>query len=108
GYNLKARYVIHTVGPIWHGGSRDESTLLASCYRSSLKVAVENNVKTIAFPCISTGVYRFPKDMACQIALNEITGFLKNSSAIEKVVIACFGATDKNLYDDRLNGMSKC
>lgn len=69
GYNLPARRVIHTVGPVWKGGNRGEPELLASCYRRSLEVAVENGVKTIAFPCISTGVYRYPKDEACRAGM---------------------------------------
>src|SRR5688572_5668904 len=79
GYNLPAKHVIHTVGPVWHGGSRGEDELLANCYRNSLRLAVENGMTTIAFPAISTGVYRFPMDRAAAIAVREVSAFLKNN-----------------------------
>jgi len=91
GYNLTAKWVIHTVGPVWGGGSRGEDELLASCYRNSLALAVANGVKTIAFPCISTGAYRFPLERATRIALTEVGDFLKKNPGIEKVYLACFG-----------------
>jgi len=103
GYNLPAKHVIHTVGPVWHGGNRGEPELLASCYRRSLEVAVENEVKTIAFPGISTGVYRFPKDQACRIALDTTIGFLGEHPDIEKVVFVCFSDDDYALYIDTLS-----
>lgn len=86
GYNLAARFVIHTVGPVWGGGKRGEDESLASCYRRSLEVAVANGVKTIAFPCISTGVYGFPQDRAAKIAVREVRKFLDENPSIEKVV----------------------
>ena len=92
GYNLPARYVIHTVGPIWQGGSANEDALLSSCYRQSLKVAVENGVRTLAFPAISTGVYRFPVPRAAEIAVGTVAAFLAASQEIEQVVFCCFGA----------------
>ena len=92
GYNLPARYVIHTVGPIWHGGVANEDALLASCYRRSLEVAVENGVQTLAFPAISTGVYRFPVPRAAEIAVGTVAAFLAASQKIEQVVFCCFGA----------------
>jgi O-acetyl-ADP-ribose deacetylase (regulator of RNase III) len=85
GYNLPAKWVIHTVGPIWQGGDGNEEELLASCYRNSLGLAVENGVKTIAFPSISTGAYRFPVDLAAKITLREIYHFLDNEASIKKV-----------------------
>jgi len=91
GYNLVARYVIHTVGPIWQGGGANEENLLASCYRRSLEVAEEISVKTIAFPAISTGVYRFPPERAAEIAVDTVAGFLGESVAVEKVMFCCFG-----------------
>ena len=91
GYDLPARFVIHTVGPIWHGGDRGEDGLLASCYRNSLALAEQNGAKTIAFPSISTGAYRFPLARAAKIALAEIKNFLKKGSVIEKVFMVCFG-----------------
>ncbi len=91
GHDLPARFVIHTVGPIWHGGDRGEDGLLASCYRNSLTLAEQNGVKTIAFPSISTGAYRFPLARAARIALAEIKSFLEKGSAIERVTMVCFG-----------------
>lgn len=90
GYNLLAKWVIHTVGPVWRGGGKDEARLLANCYRNSLHLAVKNGVKTIAFPSISTGVYRFPLDMAAKIAVSEIRTFLTGHNSIEKVLMVCF------------------
>lgn len=90
GYRLPARYVIHAVGPIWHGGNQDEDTLLAQCYQNSFRRAVENNIKTIAFPSISTGAYGFPVIRASQIALREIKNFLENDTTIKKVYLVCF------------------
>jgi len=90
GYLLPAKFVIHTVGPVWHGGQRNEEALLASCYRSSLNLAIENGIRTIAFPAISCGVYRFPIPKACRIALNEVSNFLSGHESIFKVIFACF------------------
>ncbi len=98
GYDLPARHVIHTVGPVWSGGNHRESELLANCYRNCLKLAVVNNLKTIAFPSISTGVYGYPVEKASVIALKEIHEFLKNSSEIDKVIIVCFGERPFNIY----------
>lgn len=95
GYKLPAKWVIHTVGPIWHGGNDGEDMLLAACYRNSLELAVKNGIKTIAFPSISTGVYRFPVDRAAAIAVREIKRFLKTDDSIEKVVMVCF---NENVY----------
>lgn len=90
GYNLPAKWVIHTVGPVWEGGDRNEGELLASCYRSSLTLAVQHEIKTIAFPAISTGVYRFPVDRAAQIAVREVQAFLSTHDSISQVILACF------------------
>ncbi|WP_445475863.1 O-acetyl-ADP-ribose deacetylase [Methanococcoides methylutens] len=90
GYRLPAKWVIHTVGPIWRGGTSGEDEMLARCYRNSLKLAVRNGVRTIAFPSISTGAYGFPVDRASRIAINEIADFLGKGSSIEKVMIVCF------------------
>jgi O-acetyl-ADP-ribose deacetylase (regulator of RNase III) len=91
GYNLPAKWVIHTVGPIWSGGTRGEAQLLASCYRTSLALAVSHNIRTIAFPAISTGVYGYPLHLAAGIALKETKKFLEQNNAIETVIMACFG-----------------
>ncbi len=96
GYRLPAKYVIHTVGPVWHGGHRHEDELLASCYRNSLKLAVEHGIRTIAFPAISTGAYRFPLERAARIALSEVKRFLEQHDAIEKVIFVCY---DRRCYD---------
>jgi O-acetyl-ADP-ribose deacetylase (regulator of RNase III) len=91
GHKLPAKWVIHTVGPVWQGGGRREDELLASCYRESLELAVKNGVRTIAFPAISTGVYGFPFERATAIAVREVKRFLKETPSLEKVVFVCFG-----------------
>lgn len=91
GYDLPARYVIHTVGPVWHGGQHDEDSLLGSCYRASLTLADEHDIKRIAFPAISTGVYGFPKERAARIAASEIKAYLAGETGIEQVTLVCFG-----------------
>jgi len=90
GYNLPANHVIHAVGPVWHGGHRNEAAQLAGCYRRSLELAVENGIRSIAFPAISCGVYRFPIDQAAQIAVAEVVNFLKKDKTLEKVIFVCF------------------
>lgn len=104
GHNLPARYVIHTVGPVWEGGEKNEDALLASCYRKSLKLAVENNIKTIAFPSISTGAYGFPVKRAARIAIKEIQLFLETDSSIEKVFIVCY---DSSTYEAYLSALQE-
>jgi O-acetyl-ADP-ribose deacetylase (regulator of RNase III) len=96
GYRLPAKYVIHTVGPIWRGGSHGEPDLLKSCYRSSLALAIEHRIKTIAFPAISCGVYGYPIDAAVKIAVKEALDFLSANESIAKVTFACFGS---DLYE---------
>lgn len=102
GYKLKAKYVIHTPGPIWRGGKWGEEELLANCYRNCLALAKENGVKTIAFPSISTGVYRFPVDQAAKIAVGEILSFLEQDASVEQVTIVCFDENTKAVYLDAL------
>lgn len=101
GYRLPARHVIHTVGPVWHGGARGEPELLADCYRNSLKVALENGLKSIAFPAISTGVYGYPKEEAARIAVGTIKEFLKNHDM--EIILVAFGETDALLYEKLIN-----
>ena len=101
GYRLPAKYVIHTVGPIWKGGTSGEDQLLASCYRNSLKAAAELGVKSIAFPSISTGAYGFPMERATEIALKEVSEFLKKDEGIEKVVFVCFGKEAFRIYKEK-------
>jgi len=98
GYKLRAKHIIHTVGPIWYGGYRDEPETLASCYQSSLTLAKENKIKTIAFPGISTGVYGFPKDLAALIAVNETRRFLAKNNYPEKVIFVTFGEDNYETY----------
>ncbi len=102
GYKLPANYVIHTVGPVWQGGTHGEANLLASCYSRSLEVAMQNGIKTIAFPNISTGVYRFPKMEAATIAINTITKCLKDNAHFEKVIFCVFDEENLNIYNQML------
>jgi O-acetyl-ADP-ribose deacetylase (regulator of RNase III) len=88
--NLPAKFVIHTVGPVWHGGQNNEEALLANCYINSLQKAIDNNCKTVAFPNISTGVYHFPKEKAASISFKTVIQFLSDSDKIEKVFFVCF------------------
>lgn len=97
-YNLPARYVIHTVGPVWHGGDRNEDNLLASCYRNSLELALKNKLRSIAFPSISTGVYRFPIERASRIALRVIYDFVDSEEYAPRVMIVCFSEADQTVY----------
>ena len=100
--DLPAKYVIHTVGPVWHGGEGDEGDILKCCYRNSLFLACENGVKSIAFPNISTGVYRFPKELAADIAVNEVKGFLQYYDDIERIIFVCFDNENYDLYTRKL------
>ena len=99
GYRLPAKHVIHTVGPVWRGGSRNEPVLLANCYRNSLSLAVENGIKTIAFPSVSTGVYGYPIAKACRIALSTTMEFLERDGTIVRVIFVCFSAGDLHEYE---------
>lgn len=100
---LPAKYVIHTVGPVWNGGQHNEETLLASAYNNSLRLAIEHQVKTIAFPNISTGIYHFPKGRAAEIAINTVRDFLAKNNGLEKVVFVCYDAENYELYNKILN-----
>jgi O-acetyl-ADP-ribose deacetylase len=98
GYNLPARFIIHTVGPIWHGGMSNEENLLKNCYLNSLNIAREHNFTSVAFPNISTGIYGFPKDLAAQIAVSEVKDFLSQETSINKVIFVCFDQDNYSLY----------
>ena len=98
GYDLPARYVIHTVGPVWQGGDRGEPDLLARCYRRCFEIAAEAGVASIAFPAISTGVYGYPLERATRIAVTETRKHLTGGSALDKVVFACFGTEAREMY----------
>jgi len=102
GANLKAKFVIHAVGPIWYGGKENEEQLLANAYRNSLILAVSNSVESIAFPNISTGIYRFPKKAAAEIAIREVNDFLNNDTTIQKVIFCCFDEENFKLYNQLL------
>ncbi len=103
GGNLSARFVIHTVGPIWHGGNNNEANMLKNAYLNSLILAMENEVETIAFPNISTGVYGFSKEKAAEIAIQIVTQFLSENEQIKKVYFVCFDEENYRLYGQLLN-----
>jgi O-acetyl-ADP-ribose deacetylase (regulator of RNase III) len=98
GYRLPARYVIHTVGPVWNGGDNGERELLASCYRSCFEIARQLGLRTLAFPAISCGIYRFPVDLAVEIAMRETAAELSGNDAIERVIFACFDPSTYAAY----------
>jgi O-acetyl-ADP-ribose deacetylase (regulator of RNase III) len=102
GHNLPAAYVIHTVGPVWQGGGHNEAELLASCYRNSVRLAIEHRLSSIAFPSISTGVYGYPKEPAARIAIATVRAHLSPESSIRDAVFCCFSATDRELYESLL------
>ena len=103
--NLPAQYVIHTVGPIWNGGKAEEALALENCYRSSLQLAVEHVCKSISFPNISTGVYRFPKDRAAEIAAKTVKEFLSHPQSIKKVIFVCFDVENFKLMQQWVYAM---
>ena len=105
GYNLQAHYVIHTVGPIWRGGGFNEDDLLASCYQRSLALAAQHDVRTIAFPSISTGAYGFPVERAALIAVGEIAAFLRDDTTIKQVIIVCFNDLAYECYNAAVDGV---
>ena len=102
GYRLPANYVIHTPGPVWHGGNGGEDELLAGCYRESLRLASQHGCQTVAFPSISTGVYHFPVDRAAHIAVREILLFLKSDKVVQTVFMVCFDSLTKSAYETAL------
>ena len=102
GYRLPARWVIHTVGPVWRGGHDFEDELLANCYRRSLEVAVQNRVRSVAFPAISTGIYGFPLERATRIAVREVRAFLEKNPGLEKILFVCFDRRTYDLYQQVL------
>jgi len=100
GYKLPAKFVIHTVGPRWSGGSRGEAELLASCYQNTMQLAAENGITSLAFPSISTGVYGYPIELAAQVALATISKYIQQHPSIESVTICCFSKEDLAVYDN--------
>ena len=107
GYRLPAQHVIHTVGPVWRGGRQGEDELLANCYRNSLKLAELNRVKSVAFPSISTGAYRFPIKRASRIAVKTVREYLKRTGGIERAVFVCYSEDDFERYLNELGGRSQ-
>jgi len=107
GYNLPARWVIHTVGPVWQGGGHGEDELLADCYRNSLRLAVERRVRTIAFPAISTGVYGFPMARAARIAVREVRRFLETDSHLHEVLLVCYDPEAYRIFAEALAAESR-
>ena len=99
GYRLPAKFVIHTVGPVWRGGSQSEADLLASCYRRSLEIAVAHALKSLAFPAISTGIYGYPIQAAAAIAISTVQTFVQNNPALDEVIFCCFSSHDLAIYE---------
>ncbi len=98
-YNLPCKYVIHTVGPVWYGGKNGEAAALKNCYTNSLKIAEQHACKSVAFPCISTGVYRYPKEQAAKIAISTIKELIPSLKHLKDITFICFSEEDKDLYD---------
>jgi len=102
GYRLPARYVIHAVGPIWKGGNEGEPALLASCYRRCLEIAAENGIQTIAFPCISTGIYGYPFELAAKVAIDSVHAAMAECPTVREVTFCCFSSSDLAVYLQQL------
>lgn len=107
GYRLPARYVIHTVGPVYRDGQHGEPELLAACYRNALQLAADNGIRSVAFPSISTGVYGYPVERAARIALREILAFLKGHPTMQEVIMCCFSARDYKVYQETLRSLTE-
>jgi len=103
GYRLPAKFVIHTVGPVWHGGTQGEAKLLAACYRNSLTVATQHGIRSVAFPSISTGVYGYPKELAANVAVSTVREALPLCNVIEEVIFFCFSPQDLMIYQRLLH-----
>ena len=104
GFALPARWVIHTVGPVWRGGDQGEPEFLASCYRRSLELAAQQGAATVAFPCISTGIYGYPVEAAALVAINAVTEALKSPCGVQEVIFCCYSASDVAVYERLLAG----
>ena len=102
GYNLSAKYVIHTIGPVWYGGDKNEPELLKSCYQNSLKLAKENNIKTISFPAISAGVYGYPKDKAAEVAISTVKEFIDKENYFDEIRFILFDEENWQIYKGKL------
>src|SRR3989338_7604207 len=106
GYRLPAKFIVHTVGPVWRGGTHGEPELLASCYRNSLRVAADNGARSIAFPCISTGVYGYPVELAARVAVETVRSSLPEPGSIREVIFCCFSAGDFSGYQRLVDAAS--
>lgn len=106
GYRLPARHVIHAVGPVYNGGGNLEAEALRSCYRESLRIAADAGLESVAFPCISTGVYGYPKREACELAMEEVTAWLSSHQVPGRVIFCCFDAEDESLYESGLKRLA--
>jgi len=102
GYNLPSQFIIHAVGPVWNGGGYREPELLASCYHRCIEIAKQKNIKTIAFPCISTGIYHFPKDKAANIAIAAVSKSLEQENRLERIIFCCYSDEDFQIYESLL------
>jgi O-acetyl-ADP-ribose deacetylase (regulator of RNase III) len=107
GYRLPAKFVIHTVGPVWRGGKQGEPELLASCYRRSVEIAAEHGLSSIAFPSISTGIYGYPTDLAAEVATSTVLRFFEVPSSIQQVIFCCFSTRDLEIYEQRLEELRR-
>lgn len=107
GYHLPAKFVIHTVGPVWRGGTQNEAKLLASCYRESLAIAAANQLASIAFPCISTGVYGYPPEQAADVAVAAVHDFIRSPSCLREVIFCCYSTSDLALYQSLLGNTER-
>ena len=105
GYRLSAKFVIHTVGPVWYGGTQKEAALLSSCYRESLAIAAAWQLASIAFPCISTGVYGYPPKQAADVAIAATLEFIRSPSSLREIIFCCYSASDLALYQSRLENI---
>jgi len=102
GYKLPAKFVIHTVGPVWHGGTQNAAKLLASCYRESLSLAAAQQLASIAFPCISTGIFGYPPELAAEVAIAAVRDFLRSPCSLREVIFCCYSANDLAIYQSHL------
>ncbi|MHC8491533.1 macro domain-containing protein [Thalassospira sp. SM2505] len=107
GFGLNARFVIHTVGPVWQGGNRNEATLLAACYRNAILIAVRNNLKSMAFPAISTGIFGYPENLAADIAVSTICEVTGEIAAMPQIYLCCFSSSSRNCLEDALRRYQK-
>lgn len=106
GYNLPARFIIHTVGPVWQGGDCGEPELLTSCYHKCMQIAADRKFKSLAFPCISTGIYKYPKSLASEIAVKVCSKFLKTNDSPQRVIFCCFDRENYEIYEKNLQHFS--